>query len=99
MTKKHKRLITVNPFQREDLSLQAKGILIYLLTKPKGRKTQLYDIIAHNTNGREVNRSAIRELAAEGYMKLINNARENGKYCGSYYEFYDTPWQTEGIFL
>jgi len=99
MEKKHKRLITMNPFEREDLSIQAKGVLIYLFSKPKGWKAQLYDIIKHNTNGRDANRAAIRELVDAGYMKLIKVKAENGKYHGSYYEYYDTPWYTEEKYI
>jgi len=99
MEKKHKRLITTNPFEREDLSIQAKGVLIYLFSKPKGWKAQLYDIIKHNTNGRDANRAAIKELADAGYMKLIKVKGESGKYHGSYYEYYDTPWYTEKKYI
>jgi hypothetical protein len=53
------------------LSWKAKGILMYLLSKPPGWKTRLEDIVKHAKDGRDAVLSGIKELRDAGYIKKI----------------------------
>jgi hypothetical protein len=92
------KTINTIPFQNKRLSIQAKGTLIYLLSKPKNWKGQLYDIQANNANGRDAIRAAIKELEAEGYMELKSYPRKEGQFQGKYYEFYDKPKRKKKVY-
>ena len=61
-----------------NLSMKAKGILLYLLSKPDGWKVIITDILAHTTDGEKAIRSGLRELQQQGYYKKIP-VREDGK--------------------
>jgi hypothetical protein len=77
---------TTDPFARipktvlndKRLSWRAKGILSYLLGKPKDWIVQTNDVINHSTEGRDAVRAAFKELQQCGYAVLINtgNGRE-----------------------
>lgn len=86
-----RRIVNITSGQDKNLSIQAKGVMHYLLTKPPGWKGQVWDIINNNRNGEYAIRSAIRELVKEGYMELKSFPRKNGQFQGKYYVFYGSP--------
>jgi hypothetical protein len=72
------------------LSWRAKGILVYLLSKPP--KWQIYeaDIIRHATEGRDAVRAAIKELEMRGYLTKKQTFTK-GKFGANAYTIRDTP--------
>ena len=51
-----------------DLSAKAKGILLYLLSKPHGWETRVDDIVAHMADGIDSIKSGIKGLEAHRYI-------------------------------
>lgn len=54
-----------------ELSWKAKGILMYLLSKPVDWQTRLEDVVKHGKDGREAVLSGIKELKEAGYLKKV----------------------------
>lgn len=81
------------------LSWKARGILIYLLSKPDDWTVKLYDLINNSENDGEVAvKSALKELRKYGYAHLRRGMFENDKnetVFGSFYDIYETPIEIE----
>lgn len=67
------------------LSWKAKGILLYLLSKPDHWQVYEKDIVNHGKDGRDAVRSALRELIKEGYITRVRNRDEKGRLTTSEY--------------
>lgn len=61
------------------LSWRAKGILTYLVGKPKDWTTRVADLINRSTEGRDAVRTAIAELKDHGYMVTLLIRDDYGK--------------------
>lgn len=93
-----------NPFVQIDktvieddsISFQAKGIMVYLLSKPDDWKILMVDLEKRGTNGRESIRSAVKELCAAGYMVRVKARDEStGRMDGWQYDVFERP--TDGF--
>lgn len=88
----------VNPFVQIDknilsdkqLSWKAKGILVYLLSKPDDWVTYLTDIENQSTDGRDSVSSGVKELLSAGYLER-KQLREKGRFKGWEYSVYECP--------
>jgi len=69
-----------------EISFKAKGILIYLLSKPDDWKVYESDIVNHSTDGRDKVRSGIKELLDAGYISRAQTRNESGQFEGIDYE-------------
>ena len=89
--KKSNKYKAVNRSSAQDkkLSLKAKGLMFYFLSKPDGRRGQKYDVINKCKDGDSSVRTALKELRAAGYIKLITVRDECGVFKGKYYEVID----------
>ena len=73
------------------LSWKARGILAYLLSKPKDWEVLTCDLVAKSDNeGRAAIRSAMRELVACGYAALQPIQGEDGRMHGKRYTVSET---------
>ena len=72
-----------------NLSYKAKGILIYILSKPNDWITREHDIVFHATDGRDGIRSGLKELLDKGYMTK-EQKREDGKFSDVVYNVFET---------
>lgn len=83
------------------ISFKAKGILIYVLSKPAEWEIRLADLIKQSPNEKEVAvRSGIEELLLTGYAELCNDHDKITKrLTGRYYVFYHKPLFTKGFRL
>ena len=70
------------------LSVKAKGVMYYLVSKPDGWKGHVYDIVANTSSGRKTVQSSLKELSTYGYVELIKERDSNG-FITSYYRIYD----------
>ena len=73
------------------LSLQAKAVLLYLLSKPDDWRVYENDIVNHCTNGKWAVRKAIKELISGGYMVRAQARSEDGTFQGYEYNVYECP--------
>lgn len=75
-----------------NLTAQAKGIMIYLLSKPKDWKVNVKDIQNHMKNGRDAIYSILNELKKHGYIVWDKKATdEKGRFTESKIYVYETP--------
>jgi hypothetical protein len=74
--------------------------MFYLLSKPKGWKGQVYNIVANCTDGIRAIKSGLKELEALGYVKLRSFPRkDSGQYQGKYYEVFSTPPRKKKVYM
>lgn len=76
------------------ISWAAKGILIYLLSKPDGWKVYKSDIVKHSTNGIDSVKSIIKELRKAGYITLTRITDAKGRVQEWRYDVYDEALET-----
>ncbi len=77
------------------ISLKAKGLLCYLLSKPPDWRPLIADICAHCCDKEESVRTALKQLAKFGYAKLFKDSGEGGRWEGSQWVIYESPATTE----
>ena len=88
----HRRIINIVSLQDKRLSLKARGIMGYLLSKPKNWKGQVYDIVNNCPDGIRAVKSGLKELEILGYVELRSFPRKDtGQYQGKYYEVFNRP--------
>lgn len=93
-----------NPFVQIDrniledptLSWKAKGILCYLLSKPKDWTVRTEDLANKGSCGRETILSGMRELREAGYAKIVYVQGEKGKLQGRYWLILEEPEEDDG---
>lgn len=70
------------PFRRDDLSLQAKGLYVYLLTLPENWVIYKRELPNHFTNGRDAVIKAFKELQDHGYILSVEVRNNKGQIKG-----------------
>ncbi len=90
---KKERYVTVDKgfVENPNLSWKAKGILLYLLSKPDDWQVYENDLVSHASDGRDGVRSGIRELEAAGYILRTQKRDDSGRMSGYEYEVYESP--------
>ena len=78
------------------LSWPARGILIYLLTKPDNWQANIQDLINQTVDselpsGRDAVRARVNELERVGYIRRSQTRDESGKLTGVCLDVYDYP--------
>lgn len=87
-----------NPFTQIDcsianderLTLKAKGLMLYLLSKPNHWRISVADVAKRSRNGQHAIYSALRELRRHGYA-ILREKRQNGKISAKEWEIYENP--------
>ena len=72
------------------LSLEAKGLAAYLLSKPDDWQVRFDDMLGQALGNVHAVRRALRELRARGYAHLTH-PRRSGKACGSEWIVHERP--------
>jgi DnaD/phage-associated family protein len=76
------------------LSLKAKGLMSYFLSRPDDWEFYSYEISKHCTDKKDALSRAIKELVRCGYIQRNHKRDSNGKLMGGYdYIIYETPQQ------
>lgn len=83
------KAINTTPAKDVNLSLKAKGLMFYFLSKPEGWRGQVWDVVENTTDGRKSVQSALKELADRGYVVLVKE-NVHGK-LSSHYKIFDEP--------
>lgn len=86
-----------NPFVQVDkgfvndpnITAKAKGILLYLLSKPDGWKIYEKDIVNHMKDGKDSIKSGIKELEEVGYITRERVRNKDGSFSGYNYTVYE----------
>jgi hypothetical protein len=67
--------------QDNSLSFEARGLLLYLLSKPDDWTVQMHDLeLAAPKTGEEKVRRIVKELLDAGYMERVTSHDENGRF-------------------
>jgi hypothetical protein len=78
-----------------NLSAKAKGILIYLISKPIDWEVRFSDIKKHMKDGETAIRSGLRELEKAGYIKRGIERTDDGKFSEWIWNVYEKPLKPE----
>jgi len=73
------------------LSWKAKGILLYLFSRPSNWQVRLNDLVNRSTDGRDSLRSGLKELENSGYLVRNTIRDEKGRFLRVEYEVYEIP--------
>ena len=73
--------------QDKDLSLEARGLLLYLLSKPRGWKVRVDDIMKNCRVGRDKAYGLLNELIRVGYV-IRTKIRNFGRYAKTVYHLF-----------
>jgi DNA-binding transcriptional MocR family regulator len=92
----HKRdytCISNEILQRKDMSMRAKGLLVYLLSLPEDWEIHKTELWKHFTDGRDAVFRAFEELEKNGYIQGKRYRDQEGKFRVQYtvYEEPQTP--------
>jgi hypothetical protein len=82
-------------FEDDRLSMEARWLLGYLLSKPDNWTVVIGDIVKRGKCGRDKARKMIAELVEVGYADR-EQTREDGKFSASVLVIYDEPMTREG---
>lgn len=77
------------------LSYKAKGVLVYLLSKPKDWVVRTSDIISHGKEGEESIRSAMKELQEFGYAEKETIRNTRGEISEHIWYIYNKPTKVD----
>ncbi|PNZ31293.1 phi ETA orf 22-like protein [Staphylococcus petrasii] len=70
---------------------KAKGILLYLLSRPNDWKIYETELIKHTSDGLSSLKSGIKQLEKAGYIKRVRKRDDKGRMQGYDYEVYEQP--------
>ena len=69
-----------------ELSAKAKGILLYLLTRPDNWHFYQAEIYSHFADGKDSIRTGLEELKDKGYLAITRTRNKKGEFIGWNYE-------------
>lgn len=69
--KKNFKVIDLTCLRDRELSLQAKALFLEILSRPKGWKIDIRNVVSESTNGKESTYAALKELLQSGYAYKI----------------------------
>ncbi|MBF0230480.1 MAG: hypothetical protein HQK63_13000 [Desulfamplus sp.] len=84
-------IVSNSPFTSNQLSWKAKGILIYLLTKPNDWNLIINDLVNHSKDGKTSTLSGIDELIQAGYIVKQEQKIIDGKFSKVVYTVSENP--------
>lgn len=95
---KRSRYVVLDKTALEDprLSLKAKGLHAYLLSKPDTWEIRVEHLIKHHKEGKTAIYSAIEELRATGYV-VRHEIRRFGRFNSYFYDVYEVPSPLPGF--
>jgi hypothetical protein len=70
------------PLDNPNLSFKAKGVLAYLLSRPREWIVRVQDLENHSKDGRDSIRTALRQLRKEGYAYIKILQGKDGRLAG-----------------
>lgn len=90
----HKNFIHDN-----NLTFKAKGILLYLLSRPDDWQIYESEILKHTKDGKDSLKSGIKELEEVGYVARTRKRNDKGHLNGYEYLVYEYPIQNGNSYL
>jgi DnaD/phage-associated family protein len=84
-------MVDMRPILNEKLSWKAKGILVYLLSRPDGWEVNLVDLTNRSADGLASVKSGCKELKEAGHLKHAGIRKASGQFDTVIWEVYETP--------
>lgn len=81
--------------QDSSLSFEARGVLIYLLSKPDDWKVLIGDLMREGKFGRDKAKTILKELRTAGYIETENTHNKEGKFSGKVDRIFEVSRSTE----
>nr|MQY80238.1 hypothetical protein [Bacteroidota bacterium] len=75
----------------KNISLKAKGLLGYLISKPDNWFVSFHDLASCSTDGIKSVRSAVKELISAGYLEKSQFRNDNGQFTYYNYTIFEKP--------
>lgn len=89
--KRHQFIVIDKMAIEDNLSLEAKGLYVYLMAKPDNWTISVKQIQSKHNIGRDKLRRIFSELEKSGYAKLVGKRQQSGKVLGREWIIYETP--------
>lgn len=89
-------IITNKVINDKRLSFKARGLLIYLLSKPQHWQVSSKQLAGASPQGITAIRSAMKELVTCGYARLQTVQGEDGRLSGRFWSISDLPIPEDG---
>lgn len=87
-------IVSNETLEDERLSIEARWLIAYLLSKPDNWIIRLNDIRKKSGKGRDKVRAMLKELERAGYL-IREKARAAGKFAGTAFVIHDAPKEPE----
>jgi len=84
-------MVDMRPILNSSLSWKAKGILVYLLSRPDGWEVNLVDLENRSTDGLAAVKSGVKELKDAGHLKHAGIRKASGQFDTVIWEVYEAP--------
>lgn len=96
-TPKERHYFSVSRATAQDatLSFEARGVLLYLLSKPDDWTVQIADLMREGGIGRDKAKAILKELRAAGYIETEITHDDDGRFSGKIDRIYETRRSTE----
>ncbi len=78
-----------------NISMQAKGLLTYLLSLPNNWRVNIQDLTKRFSNGKHAISSTINELIKVGYIERYRSRKTTGKFASMEYCVHEQPISTQ----
>lgn len=90
---KNNPYVIINKAIVEDdkLSWRAKGLWLYLMSRPDGWQVYEHDLMNKGTEGRDAIKTALKELETVGYIHRTRKRNKKGQLSSYEYEVYENP--------
>nr|DAU77684.1 MAG TPA: Dna polymerase B [Caudoviricetes sp.] len=83
--------------QNDQLSWKARGIFLYLASKPSDWQFYEIEVARHSIDGRDALRTGLKELENNGYLKRYRKRNEKGQVVDSEWILSDVPMSDEPV--
>lgn len=80
-----------------NLSAKAKGILLYLLSRPDDWQVHEWEMLEHFSDGRDSIRAGVKELINSKYLQRSQNRTQEGKFTSMHYDVFESPMVSNQI--
>jgi hypothetical protein len=84
-------IVNLQPILNCNLSWKAKGILVYLLSRPDGWEVNLVDLTNRSIDGLASVKSGCKELKKAGHLKHAGTRKASGQFETVIWEVYEVP--------
>ena len=91
-------VVTNSTAQDERLSLEARGMVLLMGSRPQGWKFNKTELMSNASIGRDKLNRLFKELANYGYLAIVQNHDDQGRFIDADYHFFTDPTQNPAFY-